>query len=145
MGHPFSVKIDSWVKFTGTGTGAPNYVKSAQRRITMKTIVALVAILSFSTLQASELDQVALNTLLNSKTTLSGDVHSHETVESIYTNALRANAKINNVCVETVGSKSAKCILWLTFSPIGETALEYSVLLPGDKLLGSRVDVSRGD
>ena len=111
----------------------------------MKTIVALAAILSFSVLQASELEQTALNTLLTSETRLSGDVHSHETVDSIYSNALRAKAKINNTCVEVVATRSARCILWLTFSPIGETALEYSVLLPGDVLQSSRVDVSRGD
>lgn len=111
----------------------------------MKTIVALAAILSFSVLQASELNQTALNTLLTSETSLSGDVHSYETVDSIYSKALKANAKIENTCSIVTGTKSARCILWLTFSPIGETALEYSVLLPGDKLLNSRVDVSRGD
>lgn len=111
----------------------------------MKISIAVVfTLMTLGNVFASGLSENALNTLLNSKTELVGDVHAVETVKSIYEGAISSNAKIHNEC-EIINKKEAKCILWLTFSPLGETALEYFVILPGNQLKSQIVKVYRGD
>jgi len=111
----------------------------------MKASILTAMALSFSsTVFAADLNQNALATLLTSKNlSLSGDVHSDETLKSIYTSALNGGAKIENECVVTT-AETAKCTLWFTYV-IGETAVTYSVYLPGNKLVSNRLYVSRGD
>ena len=112
----------------------------------MKKICALTLALVFSgAVSASDLNERALKALLSTKVSLTGDVHSYETMDSIYSKALDSGAVINNNCEVVKNSNNAKCILWLTFSPMGETAREYSVVLPGDELSSNVVSVSRGD
>lgn len=112
----------------------------------MKAILALTMTfaLSFAAL-AKDLNQNALEALLNTPgVQVAGDVHAHETLDSIYKGALKAEAKIENECI-ILNSRIADCTLWLTFSPMGETAIQYSVYLPGDKLVSTIVEVARGD
>lgn len=113
----------------------------------MKYISALVMALGLTTLaHASDLNQKALEALLNaSNLSLDGDVHSDETVIGIYNSAVSANAKIENNCVAVQSSKIAKCTLWITYSPMGETAIDYIVSLPGNTLASNIVYVARGD
>lgn len=113
----------------------------------MKALILASLALGLSTsVMAADLNQTALSTLLTTKgLTVSGDVHSHETFKSIYGNAVKNGAKISNECTELAGSNTADCTLWLTFSPMGETAIQYSVYLPGTELVSTRLDVSRGD
>lgn len=112
---------------------------------TMKALILTAMALSISsTVFAADLNQNALATLLTTKNLyVSGDVHSDETFKSIYGSAVANGAKIENTC-EVTGKETAKCILWLTYE-LGETALTYSVYLPGNKLVSNRLDVSRGD
>lgn len=112
----------------------------------MKALLALVMTLSFSlSAQAKDLNKTALDTLLSTPgVQVSGDVHSYETLESIYKGAVVNGARIENECI-ILNSRIADCTLWLTFSPIGETAIQYSVFLPGDKLVSTIVEVARGD
>ncbi|MBY0416042.1 MAG: hypothetical protein K2Q18_17860 [Bdellovibrionales bacterium] len=109
----------------------------------MKIISTLVMAFTLSTTaMAADLNETALKTLLSSpEVTLEGDVHSYETVGSIYAQAV-GKAKIKNECI--VSGKTAKCILWINYS-LGETALEYSVDSTGETLLSSYVSVARGD
>jgi hypothetical protein len=111
----------------------------------MKTLILTAMALSISsTVFAADLNQNALATLLTTKNlTISGDVHSDESFKSIYGNAVKNGAKIENTC-EVTSANTAKCILWLTYD-LGETALSYSVYLPGNQLVSTRLDVSRGD
>ena len=113
----------------------------------MKYFSTLVMVLGLTSVaQASELNQNALNALLDTPNlSLEGDVFSYETASSIYTLGLKANAKIDNKCEVIKASKIAKCTLWITHNPIGETALEYTVNLPGNSLNSNIVYVSRGD
>lgn len=107
-------------------------------------ILAAMALTMSSNIFAADLNQNALATLLTTKDLyVSGDVHSDETFKSIYGNAVKNGAKIENTC-EVTSAQTAKCILWLTYD-LGETALVYSVYLPGNKLVSNRLDVSRGD
>ena len=112
----------------------------------MKTLFALVLALGLSSLaMAQNLNETSLQTLLTTPgTILVGDVHANETVRSIMANAEANGAKIVNECTP-VSKKVAKCILWITYTPIGETALVYEVELPGSKLLSSTIEVARGD
>ena len=110
----------------------------------MKNLMIVLALITSFSAFAESLSETALKTLLSSKTIVIGDVHSDESVQSIYKNALSSNAKIENEC-RIISDKEAKCTLWLTYSPLGETALEYVVLLPGDKLQSPIIAVSRGD
>lgn len=111
----------------------------------MKILILAAMALSISTtVYASDLNQNALAALLTTKNlTVTGDVHSDETFKSIYGNAIKNGAKIENTC-EVSSANTAKCILWLTYQ-IGETALEYSVYLPGNVLVSNMLSVSRGD
>lgn len=113
----------------------------------MKILMATVMALSLSASAfAGDLNSSALKTLLStSGTSLVGDVHSYETLASIYQGAIDAKANIENDCEISKGSENADCILWLTFSPMGETALQYSVSPTGDKLVSKIINVSRGD
>lgn len=113
----------------------------------MKTLIVTVMALSISSsVFAGDLNSTALKTLLSTPgTSLVGDVHSYETVASIYQSAIDAKANIENDCEITKDSENADCILWLTFSPMGETALQYSVSATGDKLVSKVINVSRGD
>ncbi len=113
----------------------------------MKFITAIVMTLGLSAVaQASDLNQNALETLLNTPDlSVNGDVHSYETVESIYNSAVESNARIDNQCEVIRSSKIAKCTLWLTFKPMGETAIEYTVNLPGTSMNSNFVNVARGD
>lgn len=113
----------------------------------MKYFSTLVMVLGLASVaQASDLNQNALNTLLNTPDlTIEGDVFSYETATSIYNLGLKAGARIENKCEVIKASKIAKCILWITYNPIGETALEYTVNLPGNTLNSNIVYVSRGD
>lgn len=112
----------------------------------MKKICALMSVLVFSGVaSASSLNERALEALLSSQVSLRGDVHSYETIESIYANAQKSQARINNNCEVVRNTNKASCTLWLNFSPIGETALDYEVLLPGDQVISNFVTVSRGD
>ncbi len=113
----------------------------------MKTFLSwtLFLGLTVSPAFADSLNDKALETLLASKeTTVVGDVRAHETVSSIYNHAIESKAAIRNVC-RPLNSEIANCILWITFGPIGETALVYQVFIPGDKLTSNIVDVARGD
>lgn len=111
----------------------------------MKAIILTALALSISsTVFAGDLNQNALAALLTTKnTSLSGDVHSDETLRTIYKSAVQGGAKIKNECV-VVSNEEAKCTLWLTYQ-LGETAISYYVLLPGNELSSTRLDVSRGD
>lgn len=111
----------------------------------MKTLILAAMALSISTtVFAGDLNQNALTALLTTKDlVVSGDVHSHETFKSIYGNAVKNGAKIENTCT-VASAETAKCTLWLTYE-LGETALTYWVYLPGNALVSSRLDVSRGD
>lgn len=113
----------------------------------MKTLIATIMALSISSsVFAGDLNSKALKTLLSTPGIgLTGDVHSYETVESIYQNAIEANAKIQNDCGISKDAEDVKCILWITYSPMGETALEYVVSSSGDKLISKWIMVSRGD
>lgn len=111
----------------------------------MKALILTAMALSISsTVMAADLNQTALSTLLTTKNlSVSGDVHSDETFQSIYGNALKNGAKITNEC--TASSRdTAKCTLWLQYE-LGETAVSYEVYLPGNALVSTRLDVSRGD
>lgn len=112
----------------------------------MKLLSALLMTLSLSfSVQASDLNQTALETLLSTPNLqVTGDVHSYETFDSIYQGALEANARIENECRVKEGGRVADCILWINFSPIGETAVEYKILLPSGKLFSQLLFVSRG-
>lgn len=112
----------------------------------MKTLFALTLALGLSSqVMASSLNETALKTLLTTPgIQVAGDVHSDETLESIYQGAVEAGARIENEC-SPINSRYAKCTLWLTFKPIGETALQYTVELPGTKLASSIIEVARGD
>lgn len=112
----------------------------------MKTLLALTLTLGLGTSAfAGTLNQNALEALLNTKgLVLNGDVHSHETVASIYKGALKSNARINNEC-HPQNNVEAHCTLWINYNPIGETALSYDVLLPGHELSSPFVEVARGD
>lgn len=106
--------------------------------------MAAIAASISTNIYASDLNQNALAALLTTKNlTLSGDVRSDETFKSIYGNAIKNGAKIENTC-EVSSAQTATCILWLTYE-IGETALEYSVYLPGNVLVSPKLNVSRGD
>lgn len=111
----------------------------------MKALILTAMALSISsTVFAADLNQNALAALLTTKDlTVSGDVHSYETFKSIYGNAVKNGAKISNECTVT-GSETAKCTLYLAYE-LGETAVQYSVYLPGNELVSTRLDVSRGD
>ena len=110
----------------------------------MKTLILTAMALSFSfSSSASDLNQNALKTLIESTNlTVVGDVHSYETFYSIYTDAVKGGANIENTC-EIKNEKVAECVLWLTYD-MGETALSYNVYLPGNKLVSNRLQVSRG-
>ena len=110
-----------------------------------KLILAVMALGLSSTVMAADLNQNALVALLTAKDlSISGDVHSYETFQSIYTRAVENGAKIQNECREVRGADMANCTLWLTYE-LGETAIQYSVYLPGNRLVSTRLDVSRGD
>lgn len=111
----------------------------------MKALILTAMALGISSnVFAADLNQNALATLLTTKNLyVSGDVHSDETFKSIYGNAVKGGAKIENECVVT-SAETAKCTLWLTYE-LGETAVIYSVYLPGNKLVSSRLEVARGD
>lgn len=114
----------------------------------MKYITAMIMALGLAALaQASDLTQNALKTLLESSNDISldGDVHSNETVVGIYNSAVSAGAKIENKCAVIKASNIAKCTLWITYSPMGETAIDYVVNLPGTSLESNNAYVSRGD
>jgi hypothetical protein len=113
----------------------------------MKCVITLLLGFGLSTIaNAADLNQNALQALLATENiALDGDVHSDETVTSIYDSAIAANAKINNICIAVKASPIAKCTLWITYSPIGETAIEYTVNLPGTSLATNNAYVSRGD
>ncbi|MBC7711901.1 MAG: hypothetical protein H7177_01080 [Rhizobacter sp.] len=113
----------------------------------MKNFLAIVMALGLTTVAlADDIEQNALKSLISSSNeiTLEGDVHSTETVKEIYENAVNAGAKIENVCTIMAAAKIAKCTLWITY-PVGESALEYVVNLPGTSLASTAVNVSRGD
>ena len=110
-----------------------------------KLILAVMAIGISSTVMATDLNQNSLVALLTAKDlSVSGDVHSYETFKSIYSGAVKNGAKIQNECQEVRGTDTADCTLWLTYE-LGETAIQYSVYLPGHTLVSTRLDVSRGD
>jgi hemolysin activation/secretion protein len=111
----------------------------------MKALILIAMTLSISsTVFAADLNQNALATLLTTKNlSVSGDVHSDETFKSIYGNAVKNGAKISNECIVT-SAETAKCTLYLAYE-LGETAVQYSVYLPGNQLVSTRLDVSRGD
>ena len=113
----------------------------------MKTLIltAMALGLSFTaSTSESDLNKNSLNTLLTTNDlSVSGDVHSYETFKSIYENAIKNNANIENTC-EVVKTEMAECIHWLTYD-LGDTAIAYKVYLPGNKLVSNRLDVSRGD
>lgn len=113
----------------------------------MKTlIIALVALTFTTSAWSANLHQSALNTLLTtSGLVVAGDVHPNETAQSIYADAKRSGASIVNRCKVIEGQNIASCVLWLTYSPIGETAIEYSVVLPGEAMADRMINVSRGD
>lgn len=112
----------------------------------MKALLALTMTIALSApAMAKDLNITSLDTLLNTPgVAVTGDVHAHETLDSIYKNAVRNGAKIENECI-ILNSRIADCTLWLTFKPMGETAIQYSVYLPGDKLVSTIVEVARGD
>ncbi len=112
----------------------------------MKAFLALTMTFALTlSAQAKDLNQNALEALLSTPgVQVSGDVHAHETLESIYKGAVSNGAKVQNECI-ILNSRIADCTLWLTFSPMGETAVLYSVYLPGDKLVSTIVEVARGD
>ncbi|QDK42561.1 hypothetical protein DOM21_14100 [Bacteriovorax stolpii] len=112
----------------------------------MKTLFALTLALGLSSSAfAGSLNENALQALLNTKgTTLVGDVHSYETVASIYKDAVTSKARINNEC-HPLNNQVAHCTLWINYNPIGETALTYEVALPGHELLSDIIEVARGD
>lgn len=113
----------------------------------MKCFLTLILGLGLTTIAgAADLNQNALQALLVTENiSLDGDVHSDETVTSIYDSAIAGNAKINNICTIIKASSIAKCTLWITYSPMGETAIEYTVNLPGTSLATNNAYVSRGD
>lgn len=107
-------------------------------------VVAIMALSISSAVFAADLNQISLDTLLSAPSTrLVGDVRPEETVVSIFVDALEGNANIKNEC--KVSGAVANCTLWLTYSPMGETALEYTVTAAGDQLLSNLITVSRGD
>lgn len=112
----------------------------------MKSFMATVLALSISGATfAADFNQTAMDTLLSStETRVEGDVQADETVASIFTGALEDDADIKNECAD-VSNDEAKCTLWLTFKPMGETALQYSVNASGTALTNNMVTVSRGD
>jgi hypothetical protein len=112
----------------------------------MKALMAAIMALSISGATfAADLNQTALDTLLSStQTRVEGDIHEGETVVSIFVGALEGDADIKNEC-SVVSKDEAKCTLWLTFKPMGETALQYSVNAAGTALTNNMVTVSRGD
>lgn len=111
----------------------------------MKILIWAAIMLGISsTVFGAELEENALSTLLVTKNLyITGDVHSYETFNSIYENAVSNGAKIENTC-EVISPKTAKCTLWLMYE-LGDVALMYSVYLPGDKLVSNELYVSRGD
>lgn len=111
----------------------------------MKAIILTAMALSISSsVFAADLNQTSLATLLSTKNLyITGDVHSNETFKSIYGDAIRSGAKVDNIC-EVESEETAKCTLFLSYK-LGETGLTYSVYLPGNELVSNRLDVSRGD
>jgi hypothetical protein len=112
----------------------------------MKLFMAAIMALSISGATfAADLNQTALDTLLSStQTRLQGDVQQDETVISIFVSALEGNADIKNECA-AVSKDESTCTLWITYSPMGETSLQYSVNAEGTALVNNMVTVSRGD
>ena len=110
----------------------------------MKALILAAMTLSLSSaVYASDLSRDSLATLLTTQNlSISGDVHSYETFKSIYENAVNDGDTVENTC-EVVSLKTAECILFLT-NEYSETAVIYSVYLPGNKLFSNRLYISRG-
>lgn len=110
----------------------------------MKTLVLAAMALSLSSaVFATDLNENSLTTLLTTKNLyVTGDVHSYETFNSIYTDAVNNEDKFENTC-EVTSQTQAECTLYLT-NEMSETALTYSVYLPGNKLVSNKLYVSRG-
>lgn len=111
----------------------------------LKLLILIAMALSISAASyGADLDQNALKTLLTAKSlTVYGDIHPEETFLSIYGSAVRNGANIENTC-EVTSAKIAVCTLWLSYN-LGETALVYTVYLPGNELVSNDLYVSRGD
>ena len=112
----------------------------------MKKLImtAIMALSITASAMAADVSQTALDTLLASQSAqLSGDILPGETVTSIFVGALEGNADIKNECV-TTGTDEVSCTLWITFSPMGETALEYKVNAAGTAMQSPFVNVARG-
>lgn len=107
-------------------------------------MTAIMAISITATSMAADVSHDAFDALLNSKTVqLRGDVQADETVGSIVFSAITGNADIKNECV-TTGSDEVSCTLWITYTPMGETALEYKVNAAGTAMQSDYVNVARG-
>ena len=110
----------------------------------MKTLILAAMTLGLSSaVYATDLNSDSLATLLTSQNlSVSGDVHSYETFKSIYENAINNGDILENTC-EVISLKAAECTLYLT-NDYSETAVVYSVYLPGNKLVSNRLYISRG-
>lgn len=142
-----------------------------------KFVLSLAVILFSQHIFASAFDSIADQNLQNEayakllsaadKVVISGDIHSYETLPSILKVVEDYNAelldllfrgediekmnsnvsKIDIQCKKNEAKTAAECILFITFKPLGETAVTFSVELNEKQeviSVGNTAYVSRG-
>lgn len=118
------------------------------------SILGLFSSISLALPDAKLVNEKSLELLLekSSQIKIDGDIHAHETLDSILAGARKSNAKFENLCEYTSYDNMYECTLFLNFIIdgvyFGETAVIYQVKADESqmplRLLSLSAEIARG-